>query len=226
MNIDDLNPFQTKTANGISHQQFLFKGENGNLECLLSVPVSQSPLKKMAVICHPHPLYAGTMHNKVVSTVAKILNKNGLPVMRFNFRGIEKSDGEYANGIGEKEDLTAVANLMKALFPAYSLWLAGFSFGSYIAASMQRTLQAEQLITIAPAVTSFDFNHFPPPTCRWLLIQGLADEVIDANAVLTWAQSLESPPIIKTLPDTSHFFHRKLIPLGRLLEEELFNHYA
>lgn len=222
MNIDALNPFNTKISHRIEHQQFLFEGLAGSIECLLSVPLQQASSQKVAIICHPHPLYAGTMHNKVVTTIAKVLNKHGMPVMRFNFRGVEKSQGEYSDGVGEKDDLKVIADLMKNLYPSQKLWLAGFSFGSYIAASMQVSLKAEQLITIAPAVTSFDFNSFPAPNCPWLLIQGMADEVIDANDVLTWANSLSKPPIIKTLDDTSHFFHRKLVPLGEILENSLF----
>ncbi len=181
------------------------------------------PSSAMAIVCHPHPLYGGTLHNKVVTIISKILNKHGMPVLRFNFRGVELSQGEYDNGVGEKEDLAFVSQFMRERHPKQALWLAGFSFGAYIAASMQHRLQAEQLITIAPAVTSFNFDQFPAPQCPWLLIQGLADEVIDADKVLSWANSLEKPPTIETMEETSHFFHRRLVDLGEILERRLFD---
>lgn len=219
MDLSNLNPFNTKTANGIHYYQFLTPGGDGSIECLLSAPTSTQPINNIAVICHPHPLFDGTMHNKVVFTIAKTLNKHNIPVLRFNFRGVEKSEGQYAEGIGEKEDLRVVTELFQKLYPGKSLWLAGFSFGSYIAASMQQTLAADRLITIAPAVTSFDFNAFPAPECPWLLVQGLADEVIDADKVLSWANHLTKPPTIVTMEGTSHFFHRRLVDLANVIED-------
>ena len=221
MDLSSLNPFETKTANNIHYQQFLTQGQDGEIECLLSTPLNDETVNNVAVICHPHPLYSGSMNNKVVFTIAKTLNKHNIPVMRFNFRGVERSQGSYDNGVGEKEDLRVVTELMTSLYPNKSIWLGGFSFGSYIAASMQQTLNAKYLITVAPAVTSFDFNAFPEPNCSWLLIQGLADEVIDANEVLKWANNLQIPPRIHTLEDTSHFFHRRLVDLAKIIENDI-----
>jgi len=221
MDLNNLNPFDTKTANNIHYQQFLTQGPDGEIECILSSPLENKPIKNIAIICHPHPLYSGSMNNKVVFTIAKTLNKYNIPVLRFNFRGVERSEGKYDNGIGEKKDLQAVANLMRELYPSQSLWLGGFSFGSYIAASMQQTLNAKHLITVAPAVISFDFDAFPEPDCSWLLIQGLADEVVDANEVLNWANNLQKPPVIHTLENTSHFFHRRLVDLAKIIENDI-----
>jgi len=223
MDLNTLNPFNTKTANKIQYAQFLTTGPAGNIECLLSYPLSETPTNTIAVICHPHPLYDGTMHNKVVYTIAKTLNKHNIPTLRFNFRGVERSEGNYAEGLGEQDDLLTATKLMRSLFPNHTLWLAGFSFGSYIAASMQQKLNAEQLITIAPAVGSFDFNSIAIPDCPWLLIQGMADEVIEAEKVIEWAKALNSPPTIQTMDGTSHFFHGKLVELGKLLEQHLFS---
>ena len=225
MDFSNLNPFETKTANNIHYQQFLTQGPDGEIECLLSTPLNDKPINHVAVVCHPHPLYSGSMNNKVVFTIAKSLNKHNIPVMRFNFRGVERSQGQFDNGIGEKDDLRAVTELLMKLYPSKSLWLGGFSFGSYIATSMQKTLGAKHLITVAPAVTSFDFNAFPEPNCSWLLIQGLADEVIDANEVLSWANNLQQPPTIRTLEDTSHFFHRRLVDLAKIIENDIFENY-
>jgi len=225
MNLNNLNSFNTKTANQIHYQQFLTPGSDGEIECLLSTPLNDATVKNIAVICHPHPLYSGSMNNKVVFTIAKTLNKHNIPVMRFNFRGVERSQGSYDNGIGEKEDLRIVSELMASLYPNKSLWLGGFSFGAYIAASMQQSLNAKHLITVAPAVTSFDFNAFPEPNCSWLLVQGLADEVIDARHVLEWANNLKKPPTIHTLEDTSHFFHRRLVDLAKIIENDILKNY-
>ena len=223
MDLTFLNPFNSKTANNIQYTQFFTPGPEGNIECLLSTPINDTPPAAITVICHPHPLYSGTMHNKVVFTAAKTFNKHNIPVLRFNFRGVERSEGEFADGVGEQDDLYAVTKLIQDLYPGKPLWLAGFSFGAYIAASMQQTLEAKHLITIAPAVTSFNFNTFPAPDCPWLLIQGLADEVVDAQEVLKWANSLDKPPTIKTLEDTSHFFHGRLVDLANIIENNIID---
>ena len=221
--LEVLTPFDVKTSKQLNHYQFLLSGQVGDLECLLSYPVDKPSQTFIAVVCHPHPLYGGSMNNKVVYTLAKTLNKHNIPVIRFNFRGVARSQGQYDNGVGEKDDLATVVRFMQKLFPGRRLWLAGFSFGAYIAISQQQALQAKQLITVAPPVTSFNFNELPEPRCPWLLVQGLADEIIDAAAVLNWANSLQAPPNIQTLQDTSHFFHHRLVDLGKILDQQLFS---
>src|SRR5262249_40631821 len=113
----------------LQEQPIFIEGPSGQIEALLYVP-SQS-FEKIAVMCHPHPLYGGTMHNKVVHMLAKTFQELNAATIKFNFRGVGKSAGHYANGEGEMNDLISVINWMQNEYPHRSLSLAGFSFGTY-----------------------------------------------------------------------------------------------
>ncbi len=168
----------------------------------------------LAVLCHPLPTEGGTMHNKVVTMTARALRECGIDTLRFNFRGVGQSQGAFDAGHGELDDLRAVVAWAHAQHPDKALWLAGFSFGAWVALRGAVELQAKALISIAPPVgRSWDFSDIALPTMPWLLIQGSADEVVDAAAVIAWAKSLPHPPKLVEMPDASHFFHRKLIDL-------------
>ena len=172
------------------------------------------PRPAVAVICHPLPTEGGTMHNKVVTMTARALRELGLDTVRFNFRGIGASEGVFDDGDGEAGDLRAVADWVRAQRPEAALWVAGFSFGAYVALRTAELLQPAFLLTIAPPVRrSWDFNALTLPTCPWLVIQGDADEVVDPQAVSDWIDAMPRPPQLVRMPDTSHFFHRKLMDL-------------
>jgi Predicted hydrolase of the alpha/beta superfamily len=172
------------------------------------------PRPAVAVICHPLPTEGGTMHNKVVTMTARALRELGLDTVRFNFRGIGASEGVFDEGDGEADDLRAVADWVRAQRPEAALWVAGFSFGAYVALRTAELLQPAFLLTIAPPVRrSWDFNALTLPTCPWLVIQGDADEVVDPQAVSDWIDAMPRPPQLVRMPDTSHFFHRKLMDL-------------
>ena len=172
------------------------------------------PRPAVAVICHPLPTEGGTMHNKVVTMTARALRELGLDTVRFNFRGIGASEGVFDDGDGEADDLRAVAGWVRAQRPDAALWVAGFSFGAYVALRTAELLQPAFLLTIAPPVRrSWDFNALTLPTCPWLVIQGDADEVVDPQAVSDWIDAMPRPPQLVRMPDTSHFFHRKLMDL-------------
>ena len=172
------------------------------------------PRPAVAVICHPLPTEGGTMHNKVVTMTARALRELGLDTVRFNFRGIGASEGVFDDGDGEADDLRAVADWVRAQRPEAALWVAGFSFGAYVALRTAELLQPAFLLTIAPPVRrSWDFNALTLPTCPWLVIQGDADEVVDPQAVSDWIDAMPRPPQLVRMPDTSHFFHRKLMDL-------------
>jgi len=197
----------------------LIPGPAGDIEILFS-PASQETRQTLVVICHPHPLYGGSMDNKVVHTLDRSLNKSGRSTVRFNFRGVGNSAGTYDEGQGEVDDLIAVCEWARAQRPDYKLWLAGFSFGSYIAIKAQTQLQPQQLITVAPPVNIFDLSQASQPSCPWLLIQGLEDEIVDAGQVLEWAAQFDSLTLA-TVPETGHFFHGKLNYLDAILTEKL-----
>ena len=191
----------------------LLDGPAGALE--VAVDRSEAaPLPALAIVCHPLPTEGGSMHNKVVTMAARALRELGLDTVRFNFRGVGHSEGQFDDGDGEADDLRAVAAWARAQRPDAALWLAGFSFGAWVSLRLAAELQPALLISIAPPVgRSWDFKALVAPTCPWLVIQGDADEIVDADAVAAWAEALPEPPQLVRMPDTSHFFHRKLMDL-------------
>lgn len=188
-------------------------GNAGDIETLISRPETISDTTPVIVISHPHPLYGGTMSNKVVTTLAKTFTEmNGITV-RFNFRGVGKSEGGYADGIGEAEDLALIVNQLKKWRPAAPIWLAGFSFGAYVTLRAQRKVQVEKLLLVAPPVSMYPFDELDEVKCPWWVIQGGEDEVISAQEVKKWTAQRPNPPQLIWFDDASHFFHGKLIDL-------------
>jgi uncharacterized protein len=200
-------------------------GPAGRLEALLEEPAGEDPTS-FGVICHPHPLHGGTLQNKVVHTLARALHDLGVPTLRFNFRGVGASEGRYASGIGETEDALAAVAWGRARWPAAAAWLLGFSFGGVVAIRAAARVSARLLVCVAPAVgrrIDPSLRESLPvgdaqPACPWLIIQGDADEVIDAGSVLEWASrqtrgraAARLPPIVvRELPGAGHFFHGRL----------------
>ena len=190
-------------------------GPAGTLEVAVDLPETDAaPLPLLAVVCHPLPTEGGTMHNKVVTMTARALRECGATTVRFNFRGVGRSEGSFDEGRGEADDLRAVVAWARTQHPGKQLWLAGFSFGAYVSLKLAAELQPALLLSIAPPVgRSWDFTGIETPTCPWLVIQGEADEIVDAQAVKAWAEAQQPPPELVLMPDTSHFFHRKLMDL-------------
>jgi alpha/beta superfamily hydrolase len=190
-------------------------GPAGALELHVDLPGDEAtPLPLVAIVCHPLPTEGGTMHNKVVTMAARALREVGLDTVRFNFRGTGASAGSFDDGVGETGDLLTVAAWVRAQRPDHALWLAGFSFGAYVALRAAAELQPAFMLSIAPPVgRSWDFDTLVLPTCPWLVIQGDADEIVDPQAVRSWVEAMPAPPQLVRMPDTSHFFHRKLLDL-------------
>jgi len=136
----------------LGEEIFLLPGPAGDLEVLTTSPAEA---KAVAIICHPHPLFSGTMHNKVVSTLAKTCQELGLRTVRFNFRGVGKSTGTFAEGVGEADDLFAIIQWVQHVCPAEKIWLAGFSFGAAVSIYAATKIHVEKLISIAPPVSRF-----------------------------------------------------------------------
>lgn len=202
-----------------SDTAFLLKGPAGNIDLL----ASPSPIDRSitAIICHPHPLFGGTMNNKVVSTIARAFRDLGINTVRFNFRGVGKSEGVHDEGRGETDDVLAIAAWIKSVRPQDTLWLAGFSFGGFVAASAATRLDVSQLLSIAPMVSRFHTAELPAITCPWLIIQGEADDVISPDEVYQWVDSLEPQPRLIRIPHAGHFFHGQLMELRRCIESAL-----
>ncbi|HET6545185.1 MAG TPA: CocE/NonD family hydrolase [Rhodanobacteraceae bacterium] len=193
---------------------FALPGPAGPLEVACDMPTMASVRAGTAVICHPHPQQGGTMHNKVVTIIERALREIGLFTVRFNFRGVGESAGSYDEGRGEGDDLAAVVDWVRRVQPADGVvWLAGFSFGSYVALANARRLAAAALITVAPPVGRWPFEGIELPDCPWLAVQGEDDEVVDPQAVFAWIESLANPPTLVRMPETGHFFHRRLMDL-------------
>ncbi|MCL7715359.1 alpha/beta hydrolase [Stenotrophomonas mori] len=201
----------------------LLDGPAGPLEVAVDPPEGETaPHPVIAVLCHPLSTEGGSMHNKVVTMVARALRELGVTTVRFNFRSVGASAGSYDNGDGEQDDLRAVVAWVRAQRPDSAVWLAGFSFGAYVSLRASGDLQPQALISIAPPVgrRTWDFERLQPPA-NWLVVQGDADEVVDAQAVYTWLETLADPPQLVRMPDTSHFFHRKLIDLRGAIQHEV-----
>lgn len=185
-------------------------GKAGNIETLITRPETLTESTPIVVISHPHPLYGGTMTNKVVHIIAKSFSELEAITVRFNFRGVGQSEGEYSDGIGEAEDLQALVNELKQWRPQAPIWLAGFSFGAYVTARAQAVIKAEKLLLVAPPVSMYSFDELAEMAIPWLVIQGGQDEVIDAVAVKNWVSERPNPPQLIWMEDAGHFFHGKL----------------
>lgn len=201
---------------------FLLDGPAGKLEVLAYRPINDQQRDVVCIICHPHPVHGGTMHNKVVYTVASALHELGIKTVRFNFRGVQKSEGEFAHAMGELEDLLAVHAWVKHVCPTADVWLAGFSFGSLIALKATAHIpEVKQLITVAPPAGAVYFQEVPVVHCPWLLIQGEQDEVIASDTVFDWVATLSQKPTLIKVPEAGHFFHQKLNLIKHVLHNQL-----
>jgi hypothetical protein len=190
-------------------------GPAGALEALVELPASAAP-KRVAIICHPHPLHGGTLTNKVVYTLARAVQARGAIALRFNYRGVGTSEGQYDGGIGEIEDALAAVTYAAERWPGTSLILAGFSFGANVALRAATRSSPEWLICVAPAVAMLR-GPVVAPTCPWLIVQGDADEIVDAGQVQRWAAGFTPAPQLHLLAGVGHFFHGKLHELGELV---------
>lgn len=201
-----------------ARSDILLAGPAGVIECIADVPEAGDERPATAVLCHPHPLHGGTMHNKVVTIMERSMRELGLRTVRFNFRGVGQSEGEFDDGYGETDDLFAVTEWVRRTRPDDVLWLGGFSFGTWVTLRAAQNLELGQLISIAPAVTSYDFGELSRPGCPWLVIQGDEDEVVDYEAVRDWVGTVEPPPDFQVMEHAGHFFHRRLMDLRGLLK--------
>jgi alpha/beta superfamily hydrolase len=193
-------------------QRLSLEGPAGALEVIVEDPGGEGLC--YGIVCHPHPLFGGTMDNKVVTTVARALQATGIPTLRFNFRGVGASAGVFDQGAGETADADCVVSWGAKRWPGRSPVIAGFSFGGCVALQLAleravRHAPPKLLITIAPAVQRFEAPR-PGPGCPWLVIQGDADDVVDPAAVIEWVNSLNPPPRLLVLAGAGHFFHGRL----------------
>jgi uncharacterized protein len=192
----------------------ILQGPAGALEAALDLPAARPGVDPaapaaFAVVCHPHPLFGGTLTNKVVHTLARTFNDVGMPSLRFNFRGVGASAGTHDGGPGEVQDALAVVRYGRERWPQARLWLAGFSFGAAVAVRTSHDATPAGLVAVAPAVDRMDIGAVTP-ACPWLVLLGDADDVVSPQRMLEWAQGLHPQPQIQVLPGAGHYFHGRL----------------
>jgi uncharacterized protein len=182
------------------------------LEVEINIP-AQANFNSIALLGHPHSLQGGTMHNKVVTTLARVFSDQNIPSIRFNFRGVGLSEGTYDAGVGESEDLIMLANWWLSSRPNTKIFLAGFSFGSYVTYRAVLKLNPVMLISISPPVHHYDYNEFLPLPCPWLIVQGDADDVVPIQEVVDFIEKHAPEAKLECFADAGHFFHGRLVEL-------------
>jgi alpha/beta superfamily hydrolase len=160
-----------------------------------------------AVVCHPHPLGGGTMHNKVVFRVAQALGELGMPTLRFNFRGVGRSSGTYDEGRGERDDVRAALDYLAAAYPDHALCLAGFSFGSWVGLPVGAAdPRMRQLIGVGVPVGSLTVDALAGCVVPKLIVQGERDQYGPPDALRAWFAALPAPKHVTIVPGADHFF--------------------
>jgi len=202
-------------------------GPSGRLESALNRGDNDAPLSNLnglVIICHPHPQHGGTMENKVVTTLMRTYRDLGVHVLRFNFRGVGQSEGTFDNAVGELDDLLAVIDWAQNNLPQSPVLIAGFSFGSSIAARASYSVEGlVHLTLVAPPVERYEYDRdgiFHAPVC---VVQGDQDERVIAQGVYDWVAHLKSPAELIRYPEAGHFFHGYLSALKADLTKVLLH---
>lgn len=192
----------------IHSHKFELDGPAGKMQCLLDLP--EGAPRGVALVAHPHPLYGGTMENKVAQTLARTFVTLGYAAARFNFRGVGESEGVHDEGRGEVDDMAVMYAHMRERYPDLPITLTGFSFGTFVQAQFALRLAAEgrpaeRLVLVGTAAGKWPMPEVPQDT---ILIHGELDDTITLKEVFDWARPLDLPVTVITGAD--HFFHRKL----------------
>ena len=190
-----------------STRRELIAGPAGRIECAVDSPDGNP--RGVALIAHPHPLYGGTLDNKVVQTLARVFVELGYESWRPNFRGVGQTEGVHDEGRGELEDLFSIVEKISP----QTLVLGGFSFGASLAARLAERVKPEWLVLIGLGITRLEAPPVAPGT---LVIHGENDETVPLAAVLDWARPQELPVVV--VPGADHFFHRKLHLIKRIVQ--------
>ncbi len=191
-------------------KHFTMQGKAGLMEGLIDMPLDGRKPRGIALVAHPHPLYGGTMENKVAQTLARTFVALDYVVARINFRGVGQSEGVHDRGIGETDDMELLYRHMTEQFPDLPVALSGFSFGTYVQSQLAQRLAAagtpaERLVLVGSAAGKWQMADIPADT---ILIHGENDDTIPLQAVFDWARPQDVPVLV--IPGADHFFHRKL----------------
>lgn len=203
-------------------RSLFLQGPAGRLEALLWIPASRGKPVLAAVVCHPHPLYGGTLHNKVVYQVAKSLDALGVPVLRFNFRGAGMSEGSHDRGRGELGDVSAALDFLAAEFHSTPLLLAGFSFGAWVGLRAGcADKRVTELIGLGTPVNNSDFSFLRSCAKPKLFVQGSNDQHGDIRKLEKFVDWLPGENRLAAVPGAEHFFAGKLDQVDRAITDWL-----
>ncbi|MGC2528267.1 MAG: alpha/beta family hydrolase [Candidatus Acidiferrum sp.] len=192
-------------------------GPTGRLEAILWSPSRGAP-PMAAVICHPHPLFGGTMHNKVVYQAAKSLDALGLPVLRFNFRGTGLSEGKHDRGEGERDDVRVALDFLAAEFPSIPLLVCGFSFGCWVGLRVGcEDVRVKSLIGLGAPVNNVDFSYLLRCEKPKLFVHGANDIYGAREKIKSLVASLPGENKLILVEDADHFFAGKLDQVDRAI---------
>jgi uncharacterized protein len=207
-------------------RNIFLQGPAGRLEAILWTPVRKEPSAITAVLCHPHPLFGGTLHNKVVYQAAKSLDSLGIPVLRFNFRGAGLSAGEHDRGLGEREDVQAAIDFLAQEYSGASLLVSGFSFGSWVGLRVGcADPRVQELIGIGIPVNNSDFSYLDNCAKPKLIVQGTNDEHGAWEKVETIAAGMAGDTRLSFVQDAGHFFVGKLDQLDQAITSWLLDRH-
>jgi alpha/beta superfamily hydrolase len=198
-------------------EKFLLTGAAGKLECALDLPAGE--VRGIALVAHPHPLYGGTMDNKVTQTLARTFIGLGYASARMNFRGVGESQGEHDAGRGETDDMVRLLLEMTRRYPDVPVALSGFSFGTFVQAQLQQRLElqgtpAERLVLVGSAAGKWAMPSIPANS---IVIHGEQDDTIPLAAVFDWLRPQDIS--VYVIPGADHFFHRKLANIRNFVTE-------
>jgi uncharacterized protein len=205
------------------HRIFFLNGPAGRLEAMLwTAPKTQTELRRVAVVCHPHPLFGGTMHNKVVFQLAKSLHQEGAPVLRFNFRGAGLSEGRHDKGQGETGDVQAALDYLAAEFPSKPMLLAGFSFGAYVGLRVGcADARVKEVVGAGLPVNGSDLSYLENCKKPKLILQSTHDQYGSRERIEALYARLPEPKNLALIDAPDHFFAGKLPHMGAAFEKWL-----
>ena len=205
--------------------EIIINGPDGRLEGRYQH--SRTPNAPIALILHPHPQHGGTMNNKVVYTLYQCFARQGFSVLRFNFRGVGRSQGSFDRGEGELSDAASSLDWLQTFNPnAGACWVAGFSFGAWIGMQLlMRRPEISGFVSVAPPANMFDFSFLAPCPSSGLILQGDKDEAVPPASVAKLVEKLQSQRHItirhRIIPEASHFFHDHLDALAKEVDTYL-----
>lgn len=210
----------------VFHRNFFLAGPAGRLEATLWTAAVANP-SLVSVVCHPHPLFGGTMHNKVVYQAAKSLHLRGIPVLRINFRGAGLSEGVHDRGSGEQDDVRAALDYLAGEFPSRQILLAGFSFGSLVGLRVGcKDARVADLIGLGIPVDNSDLTFLRQCSKPKLIIQGGNDQFGSRANVEGLFATLPEPKKLVVVEGADHFFTGKLVEVGTAIDEWLDERHA